>query len=162
VSAEDSFVRQSVQGDFGESPDARQYPRRVVEYPLRAIGGELDSAKVKVVGGSDHLYEYPLEGVTFHLLIPHREFAHQGGVDPSSIIYLHPGDHEVNMLGIILLILLVVLLLGAIPVWPYSSGWGYYPAGLLVALGVVIIVLLGRVCKGMDEDYTSDQESWKR
>lgn len=43
------------------------------------------------------------------------------------------------MLGTILIILLVLLLLGALPLWPYSSGWGYYPSGIL---GVVLAVLL--------------------
>lgn len=40
---------------------------------------------------------------------------------------------------VILLIFLVVLLLGALPAWPYSAGWGYYPSG---GLGLVLIVLL--------------------
>jgi hypothetical protein len=39
----------------------------------------------------------------------------------------------------ILIIILVLLLIGALPTWPYSSGWGYYPSGLL---GVVLLVLL--------------------
>jgi hypothetical protein len=39
----------------------------------------------------------------------------------------------------ILLIILVLLLIGALPTWPYSSGWGYYPSG---GLGLVLIVLL--------------------
>ena len=39
----------------------------------------------------------------------------------------------------ILLIVLVLLLIGALPTWPYSSGWGYYPSG---GLGLVLIVLL--------------------
>jgi hypothetical protein len=39
----------------------------------------------------------------------------------------------------LLLILLVLLLVGALPAWPYSSGWGYYPSG---ALGVILLVLL--------------------
>ncbi len=39
----------------------------------------------------------------------------------------------------ILLILLVLLLLGALPTWPYSTGWGYYPSG---GLGVILLVLL--------------------
>jgi hypothetical protein len=39
----------------------------------------------------------------------------------------------------LLLILLVLLLIGALPAWPYSSGWGYYPSG---ALGVILLVLL--------------------
>ena len=42
-------------------------------------------------------------------------------------------------IGTILLILLVLLLLGALPTWPYSTGWGYYPSG---GLGLVLIVLL--------------------
>ena len=46
------------------------------------------------------------------------------------------------MLGIILIVLLVVLILGVIPTWPYSSGWGYYPGGLFTILLVVVIVLL--------------------
>jgi hypothetical protein len=42
----------------------------------------------------------------------------------------------------ILLIVLVLLLLGAIPTWPYSRGWGYYPSGGLGLLLVILIVLL--------------------
>lgn len=47
----------------------------------------------------------------------------------------------------ILLILLIVLLVAALPTWPYSSGWGYYPSGGLgtVLLIVLILVLLGRI-----------------
>jgi hypothetical protein len=39
----------------------------------------------------------------------------------------------------ILLIVLVLLILGALPTWPYSAGWGYYPSG---GLGLVLVVLL--------------------
>jgi len=39
----------------------------------------------------------------------------------------------------ILLVILVLLLLGALPTWPYSRGWGYYPSG---GLGLVVVVLL--------------------
>ncbi|MGO4306954.1 DUF3309 family protein [Cupriavidus sp. RAF12] len=45
-------------------------------------------------------------------------------------------------LGIMLLIVLAVLLVGAIPNWSYSSGWGYAPSGTLGALLVVLLVLL--------------------
>jgi hypothetical protein len=45
-------------------------------------------------------------------------------------------------LGTILLIVLVLLLLGVIPTWPHSRGWGYGPSGLLGVVVVVIIVLL--------------------
>ncbi|ASY66040.1 hypothetical protein SJ05684_b50580 (plasmid) [Sinorhizobium sojae CCBAU 05684] len=51
------------------------------------------------------------------------------------------------MLGTILLIILVVLLIAAIPTWPYSTGWGYGPSGFLGLLLVVllILVLMGRI-----------------
>ena len=47
----------------------------------------------------------------------------------------------------ILLIILVLLLLGALPTWPYSTGWGYYPSGGLglVLLILVILALTGRL-----------------
>jgi hypothetical protein len=50
-------------------------------------------------------------------------------------------------LGTILLIVLILLLIGAIPTWPYSSGWGYYPSGGLgiILVIVLILVLLGRI-----------------
>lgn len=53
----------------------------------------------------------------------------------------------VKMLGTILIIVLILLLLGAIPSWPHSRGWGYYPSGLLglILLIVVILVLLKMV-----------------
>ncbi len=45
----------------------------------------------------------------------------------------------------ILLILLVLLLIGALPAWPYSGGWGYYPSG---GLGLVLIILLVLIVAG--------------
>jgi hypothetical protein len=44
-------------------------------------------------------------------------------------------------MGLILLVILVILLLGAIPAWPYSREWGYYPSGGLGLVLVIIIVL---------------------
>lgn len=51
------------------------------------------------------------------------------------------------MLGTILLILLILILIGALPRWPHSSNWGYYPSGGLGAILVivVILVLMGRI-----------------
>ena len=46
------------------------------------------------------------------------------------------------MLGTVLLVVLVLLLIGALPTWPYSSGWGYYPSGGLGLVVVVVLVLL--------------------
>jgi hypothetical protein len=50
------------------------------------------------------------------------------------------------MLGTIVLVVLVLLLIGALPSWPYSQGWGYYPSGGvgLVLLIVLILLLLRR------------------
>ncbi|WP_374300039.1 DUF3309 family protein [Ferrovibrio sp.] len=50
-------------------------------------------------------------------------------------------------LGTILLIILIILLIGAAPTWPYSSGWGYYPSGGIGILLIIVIVLLlmGRI-----------------
>lgn len=45
-------------------------------------------------------------------------------------------------LSTILIILLVLLLVGALPAWPYSTAWGYGPSGLLGALLVILLVLL--------------------
>jgi hypothetical protein len=54
---------------------------------------------------------------------------------------------EAEMLGTILLIILIILLIGALPTWPYSGGWGYYPSSGLGLLLIIIIVLLafGRI-----------------
>jgi hypothetical protein len=48
---------------------------------------------------------------------------------------------------LILLIILILLLLGALPTWPYSSGWGYYPSGGLglILLIVIVLLLMGRI-----------------
>jgi hypothetical protein len=48
---------------------------------------------------------------------------------------------------LLILILLIFLLIGALPTWPYSSGWGYGPGGLLgtILIIVLILALLGRI-----------------
>jgi hypothetical protein len=48
---------------------------------------------------------------------------------------------------LILLIILIILVLGALPTWPYSAGWGYYPSGGLglVVIILVILLLMGRI-----------------
>ena len=53
----------------------------------------------------------------------------------------------VAMLGTILIIVLILLLIGALPTWPHSAGWGYYPGGGLglILVIVIILVLMGRV-----------------
>jgi len=51
------------------------------------------------------------------------------------------------MLGLILLIVVIMLLVGALPAWPHSRSWGYYPSGgvgLLIVI-LVILILMGRI-----------------
>lgn len=48
-------------------------------------------------------------------------------------------------LGTILIIILILLLIGALPSWPYSRGWGVYPSGIL---GVVVVIVLILVLMG--------------
>ena len=47
----------------------------------------------------------------------------------------------------IVIIILILLLIGAVPSWPYSRGWGYYPSGALgiILLIVIILLLMGRI-----------------
>jgi hypothetical protein len=51
------------------------------------------------------------------------------------------------MPGTILLVILVLLLIGALPTWPYSRGWGYYPTGGLglILLIILVLLLMGRI-----------------
>ena len=50
-------------------------------------------------------------------------------------------------MGTVLLIILILLLIGVLPTWPYSAGWGYYPSGGigLVLLIIIILLLFGRI-----------------
>jgi hypothetical protein len=46
------------------------------------------------------------------------------------------------MIGTILLIVLILLLLGAIPTWPHSRNWGYYPSGGMGLIAIIVVILL--------------------
>jgi hypothetical protein len=46
------------------------------------------------------------------------------------------------MIGLLLLILLVIVLVGALPSWPYSRSWGYYPSGLVGTILIILIIML--------------------
>jgi hypothetical protein len=50
-------------------------------------------------------------------------------------------------MGLILIIILIIILIGALPTWPYSRGWGYYPGGLVgvILIILLILLLLGRI-----------------
>jgi len=51
------------------------------------------------------------------------------------------------MLGTILIVVLILMLIGALPTWPHSRNWGYYPSGGLgtIILILVVLLLLGRI-----------------
>jgi hypothetical protein len=62
-------------------------------------------------------------------------------VEPRGKIPVDAGRERI-MLGTILLIILILLLIGALPRWGYSTGWGYYPSGGVGILLLIIIILL--------------------
>ena len=57
------------------------------------------------------------------------------------------GEKGCETMGTILIVLLILLLIGAVPRWPHSRNWGYYPSGLLgvVLLVIIILALTGRL-----------------
>lgn len=70
-------------------------------------------------------------------------------------------------MGTILLIILILVLIGALPTWPYSSGWGYYPSGGLglVLLILIILLVMGRIwrsCFANDSwrDFPASDKEW--
>lgn len=52
-----------------------------------------------------------------------------------------------SLLGIVLVVVLVLFLVGALPTWPHSTNWGYYPSGALSVIVIIVVVLLlmGRI-----------------
>ena len=60
---------------------------------------------------------------------------------------MHSDFERAIMLGTVLVVLLVLMLLGALPAWPHSRSWGYYPSGGLglVLTILIILVLLGKI-----------------
>jgi hypothetical protein len=66
---------------------------------------------------------------------------------PRRCVHSQYQEGILKMLGTILIVVLLLLLLGAWPNWPYSRGWGYYPSGTLglVLVIVLVLALMGRV-----------------
>jgi hypothetical protein len=58
-----------------------------------------------------------------------------------------PNRLEDTMLGMILIVVLILMLIGALPTWPHSRNWGYYPTGGigLIVIILLILLLLGRI-----------------
>jgi hypothetical protein len=68
-------------------------------------------------------------------------------VRPIAYSWLVFNAPEYTMLGTILLVVLILMLIGAVPAWPHSRGWGYGPSGGLSLVVIILIVLLlsGRI-----------------
>jgi hypothetical protein len=65
---------------------------------------------------------------------------------PLTVSGINPHKGE-KIMSTVLMIILVLLLVGALPTWPYSSGWGYYPAsglGLVLLITLVVLLFSGR------------------
>lgn len=67
-------------------------------------------------------------------------------IDPWSPFATLVGRQGGSVMRLLLVVILILLLLGSLPAWPYSAGWGYYPSGGLglVLLIVILVVLLDR------------------
>jgi hypothetical protein len=67
--------------------------------------------------------------------------------DSDVFYWVDEGARKSVMLSTILIIVLILLLIGALPTWPYSTGWGFYPGGGLglVLIIVVVLALAGRI-----------------
>ena len=78
---------------------------------------------------------------------PQRRGTKQGNQIVGLALIRQTNARRRDMLGTILLIILILLLLGAIPAWPYSRGWGYAPGGLISVVLIIVVVLLltGRI-----------------
>jgi Protein of unknown function (DUF3309) len=63
------------------------------------------------------------------------------------LIARDPLETNIKIMSTLLLIVLILLLIGVLPAWPYSSGWGYYPsAGLgLILVIIIVLLLMGRL-----------------
>jgi len=74
-------------------------------------------------------------------------FSWMGGENENAAIQKSWSELKGKYMSTIILIILILLLLGALPTWPYSNGWGYYPSGGLglIVLIIVILLLMGRI-----------------
>jgi len=81
-------------------------------------------------------------------MVPRCPKSRHAGRRPTPATFIRPQEGKTNMsITTILLIVLVLILIGALPTWPYSSAWGYAPSGILGAVVVVVLILLllGRI-----------------
>jgi hypothetical protein len=114
-------------------------PRAAPPHFLFTLAGEGDAAQIKA--------HRPLSSIDQILVSPRERLAlSQLSGFPSRCTH-NAKQREDNMLGTILIVLLILMLIGALPTWPHSRSWGYYPTGGigLIVVIVVILLLLGRI-----------------
>jgi hypothetical protein len=118
------------------SPDASRFQVKIRDQLARSQ--VFSTAKQDTAGSQDCYTNVPI------VANPPSEFNARSEVKAPGFVNGDGGD--TNMLTILVVILLLVAL-GALPTWPYSRGWGYYPSGGLglVVLVLVILLLLGRI-----------------
>jgi len=78
--------------------------------------------------------------------LPVSRFRHAGGTTGNGSGRLKP-EATIMTIGTVLLVVLILLLIGALPTWPHSKSWGYWPGGLLgtIVIILLILLLLGRI-----------------
>jgi len=98
---------------------------------LRSIGLGTPIAKLRAVGGS-------------RAAVGLRRARQQnaGSASAPKIIYAELRGERIMSIGTILLIVLILALVGALPTWGYSSGWGYGPSGIAGVVVIILIILL--------------------
>ena len=120
-----------------------------IERPIAVVG---QSVRKDVMPVEERAKAQPASGMTFALLESRRSSVGSTLVRRCCVAIRYASWCTCLAWGngkmiTILIVILIVLLIGALPTWPYSSGWGYYPGGLLGAILVIVLILalLGRI-----------------
>jgi hypothetical protein len=120
-----------------------------VERPIAEVG---QSVRQDVMLVEERARAQPASGMTFALLESRRSSVGSTLMRRCCVAILYASwctrvGWENRKMITILIVILIVLLIGALPTWPYSSGWGYYPGGVLGAILVIVLILalLGRI-----------------
>jgi len=130
----------------------RRFAARASCAGVESVGGnERDRPRDGRVGTGPPSENRPFRELPCHRYDWSVAMVRAGNLCEPAVLFIGVADfgHRENteMLGTILLIILILLLIGALPTWPYSRSWGYYPTGGLGLILIIILVLLlmGRI-----------------